>query len=79
METSAEAGVAGKPRRRDIFRLKKVQGCSFWSLMSRCDSTAPTMESEASTPTTNCRLGSGWERMGAEVKKDFNLVKAASA
>lgn len=44
-----------------------------------CESTAPTPESEASTSTMNWWPGSGWERMGAEVRSVFSLEKAVSA
>ncbi|XP_070849822.1 Fc receptor-like protein 5 [Chaetodon trifascialis] len=66
-------------RAGDRRREKKAQGCNFRSEGERWDRTAPTPESEASTSTTNCAVGSGWDKTGAETNKDFNLAKATSA
>ena len=46
---------------------------------SMWDNTAPTPTSDASTSTTNCRVGSGATRMGAETKRLLSLANAASA
>ena len=62
------------------FRLeKKAQGCSFWSVATVWDRTAPTPTSETSTSNTNCRSGSGMTRMGAEVNCSFRAWKASWA
>lgn len=51
----------------------------FWSLEEDCERTAPTLETEASTSTMICFVGSGWLRTGVVVKSLFNRVKALSA
>ncbi len=47
--------------------------------VARWDSTAPTPTSDASTSTTNWRVGSGARRIDAETKRLLSLVNAASA
>ncbi len=57
---------------------KNAQGCTLSSEVARWDSTAPTPTSDASTSTTNWRVGSGARRMGAETMRLLSLVNAAS-
>lgn len=45
----------------------------------RCERTALTPVSEASTSTINCRAGSGWESTGAVVNSILMCAKAALA
>ncbi len=58
---------------------KKRAGMHLVVRGSRWDSTAPTPTSDASTSTTNWRVGSGARIMGAETKRPLSLVNAASA
>ena len=60
-------------------REKKAHGWTFWSFADRCDRTAPTPVSEASTSTMNWRSGSGKMRIGAKVKRVFKSLNAFSA
>ncbi len=54
---------------------KYAQGCILSSEEERWERTAPTPTSDASTSTTNWRVGSGAIRMGAETKRLLRLVK----